>query len=114
MENCNIKPITLQRHCLEVTGNRVKLLLSKKHLYQGLSINSCCVMLMRSKMLYCGASLQSGTSLVVSFAKIFSISDTYFQEHLRVFFIFLFFFANRNSCGYYFRRFGNFPRERLQ
>ena len=100
--------------------------------------------------------IHPGTSPVVSFSKIFSIRNTYFQEHLRVFFIFFFFFffltamcqariyslcfylflqkirrpvlfstswlllividkfANRNSCGYYFKRFGNLPRERLQ
>ena len=41
MENCNIKPITLQRNFLEVTGNRV--IIMQENLYQGLSINSCCV-----------------------------------------------------------------------
>ena len=62
-------------------------------------------MLVPSKMIYwntskfirkhysrCGAGLQPGTSPVVSFSKIFSIRNTYFQEHLRVFFIFFFFF----------------------
>ena len=126
-------------------------------------------MLVPSKMLYwksanlfkntyskCGVGLQPGTSPVVSFSKIFSIWNTYFQEHLRVcvcFFVlfclltamcqariyslcFCLFlqkirrpvlfstswlllividkFANRSSCECYFRRFGNFPRERLQ
>ena len=56
-------------------------------------------MLMPSKMLYCGASLQSGTSPVVSFSKIFSISDNYFQEHLRVFFIFFFFSPTETVVG---------------
>ena len=94
----------------------------------------------------CGAGLQPGNSPVVSFSRI--IRNTYFQEHLRLFFIFFFDrnisyslclylfpqknrrpvffsssvllsiviykFTNRNSCGYCFRRFGKFPRERLQ
>ena len=65
-------------------------------------------MLMPSKMLYCGASLQSGTSPVVSFSKIFSISDNYFQEHLRVFFIF-FFFRQQKQLWVLFQTFWKFP-----
>ena len=119
-------------------------------------------MLVPSKMLYwnickfireylqrCGAGLRHGNSPIVSFSRIFSIRNTYFQEHLRVLLILFFFdcnvsyslcfylflqkirrsalfssswlllivihkFTNRKSCGYCFRRFGEFPRERLQ
>ena len=90
------------------------------------------------------AGIHSVTSLVVSFSRIFSIRNTWVFFVLLFFFFavmchtlcfYLFLqkirrpvifstswlllividkFANRNSCGYCFRRFGKFPRERLQ
>ena len=53
----------------------------------------------------CGAGLQPGISPLVSFSRIFSFRNTYFQEHLRVFFILSFFFdfdVSYSLCFYLF------------
>ena len=154
-----VKPITLQLNFFEVTRNREVIIMQETFismsLYEYLFLGCLChqksfietiANLFENTYSRCGAGLQPGNSPVVSFSRI--IRNTYFQEHLRVFFIFFFDrnisyslclylfpqknrrpvffsssvllsiviykFTNRNSCGYCFRHFGKFPRERLQ
>ena len=97
MENC--KADNIAEKLFRSYWKQGKSSLCKK-CYKGLSINSCFVdvnaiknaLLKHPANLFentysrCGAGLETGTSPVVSFSKIFSIGNTYFQENLRVFF----------------------------
>ena len=140
-----------------------KLSLCKKLLYRCLYMNTCSLdvsaiknPLLKQLQIYSKIATVGGVQVFsleihpwfhfLGFSRI--IRNTYFQEHLRVFFIFFFDrnisyslcfylflqknrrpvffsssvllsiviykFTNRNSCGYCFRRFGKFLRERLQ
>ena len=105
MENFKADNIAEKRFRSGVTqggqSKQGKLSLCKKHLYQGLSINSCSVdisaiknALMKHQQIYSKiptVSAVPGTSPVVPFSKSFSIRNTYFQEHLRVLFILFYF-----------------------
>ena len=93
MENCKADNIAEKR--FRSYWKKSKLSLCKKHLYQGLYINSCSVdvsaiknVLLKHLQIYS----KPRNSPLVSFSRIFSIRNTYFQEHLRVFSV-LFFLA---------------------
>ena len=91
MENCNIKPITLQRNFLEATGNRVSYYYARniyrsfyKQLLRRCQCDQKCFIetanLFENTHSRCSAGLQPGTSPVVSLSKIFSISKPIFRN----------------------------------